>query len=241
HLDAMRRRQRITALRQDARLAVLGDVIHQHADRLGADREIHRAADRRRGAGVARVPVGEIALLRHLERAEHGEIEMAAADHQKRVRVAEGRAARQEGRRLDAGIENIGIGLLGLRRRPHADDADLGLKHDLTAHRNVIRDEARHADAEIDVGAVPDVLRRAPGDLFSRQRFHACAFQFSRAGSTTTTRSTKMPWVWTWSGWKWPSGTISCTCATAIAAAWAITGLKLRREWRITRLPQRSA
>ncbi len=60
--------------------AVLGGMFHHHHDALDAGDEVHRAAhalDHLAGDH----PVGEIAVLRHLHRAEDREIDMAAADH----------------------------------------------------------------------------------------------------------------------------------------------------------------
>ena len=78
---------------------------------------------------------------------------------------------------------------------------------DLAAGGEIVRDQGRHANAEIDVSAVGDVLRGAPCDLAAAQRLHA-----------TTTRSTKMPGVWIASGSSVPSSTISRTCATVTSA-----------------------
>ena len=73
---------------------LLAGVIHDDADGLGADRQIHRAADAGRERRILGGPVGEIAGLRNLEGAEQADIEMAAADDQERIGVMDEAAAR---------------------------------------------------------------------------------------------------------------------------------------------------
>ena len=68
--------------------AVLGGMLHHDDDALDAGDEIHRAAhalDHLAGDH----PVGEIAVLRHLHRAEDREVDMAAAHHAERIRAEE--------------------------------------------------------------------------------------------------------------------------------------------------------
>lgn len=56
--------------------------------------------------------------------------------------------------------------LRSLRRRlAEAENAILGMEHRLTALRLELRDHLGEADAEVDIGAILDVLRGAPGDL----------------------------------------------------------------------------
>src|SRR3954447_5914130 len=102
------------------------------------------------------------------------------------------------------------------------------MKDHLAPFRDIACSQRRDADAEIDIGALGEVLRRAPGHLFAGQRSiarHACA-------PTTTTRSTKMLGVATASGSSSPSSTMVSTSATVNSAAIAITGLKFRAERR---------
>ena len=84
-LDGAERGQRIGAAPHQLRRAVLRGVLHQHPQPLGAGREIHRAADRRRGVVLAGRPVGDVAVVRHLERAQHAQVQMPAADHREAV------------------------------------------------------------------------------------------------------------------------------------------------------------
>ena len=80
----LRAGQRQVAVVQELR-PVLGDVLHHHDDALDAGDEVHRAAhalDHLAGDH----PVGEIAVLGDLHRAEDGEVDVAAADHREGIR-----------------------------------------------------------------------------------------------------------------------------------------------------------
>ena len=85
HLQAGERQR---AARQDLVAAVLRGVLHRDDDLLGSGDEIHRAAhalDHLAGNH----PVGEVAFLVHLQRAEHGQVDVPAAHHRERVGAAE--------------------------------------------------------------------------------------------------------------------------------------------------------
>ena len=86
-IDDARAGQRQRAMMQQLRLA-FGGMLHHDDDALDAGDEVHRAAhalDHLAGDH----PVGEVAVLRHLHRAENGEIDMAAADHREDCRRGE--------------------------------------------------------------------------------------------------------------------------------------------------------
>ena len=157
--DAADSGERIAAALDDLPLARLGRVLHHHVGLLGADGEVHRAADGRDRVGRAGVPVGEVARDRDLERAEDADVEVAAAHHREAVGVVEERAAGQERHRLLAGVDEVEVLVAFLRRRAHADDAVLAVQDDLAPGRQVIRDQRRQADAEVDDRAVGDVAR----------------------------------------------------------------------------------
>jgi hypothetical protein len=114
-------------------VALLGEQVHHHPGLLGADGQVHRAADGGNGAFLAGAPVGEVAGGRHLERAEHADVEVAAAHHREAVGVVEERAARQQRHRLLAGVDQVVVFLAGLGRGAHAQDAVLALQDDLAA------------------------------------------------------------------------------------------------------------
>jgi len=66
--------QRVGALGHELAFAGLGQVVHHHEHLAGARGEVHRTAysrDRTFGAGV---PVGQVALDRHLEGAQYGDV-----------------------------------------------------------------------------------------------------------------------------------------------------------------------
>ena len=92
---------------------------------------------------------------------------MPAADHQERVGVVDIAAAGQQGHRLFAGIDEVEIDLVGAGRRPDPEHAVLALQDDLATLGQHIGDQRRHADAEIDVDPVIEILRGAPGDLLA--------------------------------------------------------------------------
>src|SRR5262249_8444626 len=189
---------------------------------------------------AARVPVREVARDRDLERAEHRDVEMAAAHHRERVGVVEERPAGEERHRLLPSVDEVSV-LLALRARgPHAEDAVLAVEKNFAVLRQVVADERRHADAEVDVRALGNVLRDALRDLLAGEFgvAHAAVrpdiprVTLPPAGGryapvlrgTFTTRVTKMPGVTITSGSSFPSSTVSYTCAIVTFAALAIVG-----------------
>ena len=181
------------ALFQNLRAAVLGRVLHHRHDALHSGDEIHRATgpfDHLAGNH----PIRDVAFVRHLECAENGEIDVAAANHGERIGAGEkGRAGhRRDG--LLAGVDQVGVHLVFGRKRADAEQAVLGLQRDVHAFGNVIGHQRRDADAEIDVVAVAQFLRGALRHqladrdfLFSPPRCLArcgtrCAFRSSRPG-----------------------------------------------------------
>ena len=102
--------ERQRAALQNLVAAVLRRVLHRDDHALGAGDQIHGAAHALHHL-AGNHPVGEIALLVDLQRAEHGQVDVAAAHHRERVGAAEVRAARQLGDRLLAGVDQIGIDL----------------------------------------------------------------------------------------------------------------------------------
>src|SRR3954452_16109748 len=159
---------------------------------------------------------------------------MAAAHHREAVGMVKIRAARQQRDRLLAGIDQVIVFLALGGRRAHAQDAVFAVQDDFTAGGQVIGDQRGLTDAEIDDGAVEDVLRDARCELVFGAALivahgHAAFLKPPASVATRsilTIRLTKMPGVTMVSGSISPSSAISCTVAMVRSAAMAITGPK---------------
>src|SRR6185436_14104908 len=85
HVDAVRTREGQFAARFELGRAVLRVVFHDHDHAAHTRDQVHGAThslDHLAGDH----PVGEVAVFRDLERAEHGKIDVAATDHPEAVR-----------------------------------------------------------------------------------------------------------------------------------------------------------
>lgn len=186
-------RQRIRARLDQLALAFARLQFHHHEDVFGADGQVHRAAHGGDGVGRAGVPVGQVAVLRHLEGAQHADVQVAAAHHRERVGVMEERAAGQFGHGLLAGVDQVVVFLALGGRGAHAQHAVFGMQDDFAVSRQVVGHQRGQADAQVDVGAFGDVLRDAGGDLVAGQFGAHCCSLAAGAASICTTRCTKMP------------------------------------------------
>ena len=74
---------------------------------------------------------------------------------------------RQFADRLLAGVDEVGVFLALIGERSHAEHAVLALQADVDAVGDVVRDQRRNADAEIDVVAVAQLLGGAGSHLFA--------------------------------------------------------------------------
>ena len=90
--------------------------------------EVHRPADGGDRVRRARVPVGEVAVHRDLEGAEHADVEMAAAHHREGVGVVEVRRPGQLGDRDLAGVDQVGVDRVAVRLGSDAEHAVLGVE-----------------------------------------------------------------------------------------------------------------
>src|SRR3546814_10994902 len=100
--------KRQAALLDDLGIARLVGVVHHHDDALDARDKVHRAAhafDHLAWHG----PVREIAVDRHLNRAEDRKIDTTAAAHRETVSRLEEARRRKRCDRLLSGVEEIGI------------------------------------------------------------------------------------------------------------------------------------
>ena len=114
---------------------------------------------------------------------------MPTADHAEGIGGGEIRRAAQLGNGLLASIDKIGINLVIIRKRPHAEHAVLRLQRHVDILGNVVGDERRNADAEIDVNPSSSscAARRAMSlrsqgigyYAVSRSRTVRCSMRFS--------------------------------------------------------------
>src|SRR4051794_38981869 len=167
--DAALAGQREGALRDDLRPALAVHVLHRHPHLRRPGHQVHGAADRRVAAG--HVPVGEVAVGRHLQRSEHRDVQVPAADHRERHRGVGDRRPADQRDRLLSGVGQVRVAV-AVRRRPHAEDAVLGVQHHLDPVRDEPGDVEGDADAEVDDEAVLEVGREALGDLLAGAPAH---------------------------------------------------------------------
>ena len=165
--------ERIGAARDDLALAGLGQVLHHHVDALGADREVHRAADGGNRVRRAGVPVGEVAArptpgTRRARRSRDG-------------RRASSRTSRRGGRYAPPGSSVTGCLPALMRSGSSSPGAGAGpmpstpfslCRKISRSLRQVVGDQRRQADAEVHVGAVGDVARDARGHLVAAESLH---------------------------------------------------------------------
>src|SRR6266403_929649 len=140
--------------------------------------------------------------------------------------MVEVRSPGKERDRLLSGVDEVFVFFAGRGFRPDAEDAVLAVENDLAASRQVIGDQRRQADPEVDVRTIGDVAGNPRRDLLLVELLHQAAFRID--GVTRTTRLTKMPGVTIDSGSRAPSSTVSRTCTTAQLAALAMIGPKFR-------------
>jgi len=112
--------ERVRALGDHLRLTARRRRRHRHDHAASADHEVHRAADAEHvlaGNG----PVRDVTGGAHLERAQHGDVDVAAADHREARGAVEVRGSRQRGDRLLRGVDQVGVELVRVRSWPDAE------------------------------------------------------------------------------------------------------------------------
>ncbi len=137
--------------------AVFGSVLQHRDDAFHAGNEVHRAAgsfDHLAGNH----PVRDVAAVGHFKRAENREIDVSAANLSERIGAREKRGARHRGDGLFAGVDEIGVFFARLGKWSDAEQSVLGLKRDVNSFRNVIGDQCRNPDAEIDIVTIAQFL-----------------------------------------------------------------------------------
>ncbi len=99
-------RERATA--HELGTAVLGAVLGDDVDGLGAGDEVHGAAHARQHL-AGHDPVGDVAFAVHLESAEERHVDVPTADHRERGDGVEVAAAGQERDGLIAGVGAVAV------------------------------------------------------------------------------------------------------------------------------------
>ena len=157
-----RRCQRQRAAPDDLRVT-FGGMRHRHDDPLGAGNQVHgptHAGNHLAGDH----PVRQVPEFVHLQAAQHGDGKVSAADQPEGNAAIERTGARIGPHQRAAGVcHELGFQPV-FRRRRHADQSMLRLEKYLHAWRNVVGDQRRHADAEVDEITRPQFLRDPAGN-----------------------------------------------------------------------------
>jgi hypothetical protein len=128
-------------------------MLHEDDHALHPGDEVHRPAHALHHLARDR-PVGDVAGLRHLHRAQDGEVDMAASDHGEALGAREEAGGRQLCDRLLARIDQVGVLLALVGEGAGAQHAVFALKGDAHAWRDVVGDQGRDADPQVHVEAV---------------------------------------------------------------------------------------
>ena len=104
---------------------------------------------------LAMSPVAETCIA-----PEDRRVDLAAADHPEAGGRVEERRALAQGDGLLAGVDQVGVLLAVDGVGADAEDAVLGLQHDLDVVGHVVGHQRRQADAQVDVGAVGELGAR---------------------------------------------------------------------------------
>jgi hypothetical protein len=110
--------------------------------------------------------IRQVPFLVHLERPQHGQIDVPATDHCKRLGAAEVRTAGRFADGLLASIDQVRVDLRLGWIGPDAEHPVLRVQRDIHSGRHMIRDQRRQADAEIHVVAVVQLPRDPQNDPF---------------------------------------------------------------------------
>jgi hypothetical protein len=92
-------------------------------------------------------PVRDVAGDRDLQGAEHGDVDVPAADHREALRAVEVRGAGERGHRLLGRVDEVGVDLVPAGWRPDAEEPVLRVEEDVRAVAEKAGDEVRDADA----------------------------------------------------------------------------------------------
>jgi hypothetical protein len=112
-------------------------------------------------------PVGEVTPAGNLQTAQDRGVDVSAADHPEREgRVEEGGAG-MHGDRLLAGVDEVRVDLILRGIRPGAQNPVLRVQHDVDTRGQVVGDQSRQSDAQVDVLSVDHLGSRPRGHLLA--------------------------------------------------------------------------
>ena len=186
HVHHVAARQRQGAFGDELGIAVLGDMLHHHDDLLHPGDQVHRAAHALHHLARDH-PIGDVPPFGDFHRTQHGQVDMAAADHGEAGRAVEIGRMRQLADRLLAGIDQVGIDLVVIREGADAQHPVLGLQGDVHAFGDMVGHQRRDADAEVDVEAVLQLLRGARRHLVARPALGQSVMRGHQAASLSLT------------------------------------------------------
>ena len=133
-------------------------MLHGHDDVLGGSDQVHRPAHSLHHL-TRDLPVGDVALFAYFHGAQDGEIDLSGADHAETHGGIEERGAFQRRNGLLAGIDQIRIFFAFERKRSDTEQSIFRLQHYFHAGGNVIGNQGRDPDAEVDGPSRPFTSR----------------------------------------------------------------------------------
>ena len=172
-VDGGLRGQRIGALRHDLGLAARGRRRHGDDHTARADDQIHRATDAEHVLPGHR-PVGDVAGRADLERSEHRDVDVSAADHREALGTVEVRRSGERRHGALGRVDHVGVELVLVRTGPDAEQPVLGVEVDAGVIVEERRDHVRDADAEVHDLAGVELERGACRDRPLRVVAHVC-------------------------------------------------------------------
>src|SRR5262249_32158261 len=102
-----------------------------------------------------------------LHRSEDAQVDVPAADHGERIGAGEIRSAWHLGHGFFARIDQVSIFLPFDRIRANTEHAVLALQHHMNPGWDIIGDQCRHANTEIDIEAITQLAGNALDDAFA--------------------------------------------------------------------------
>ena len=133
---------------------------HRDDHATGADDEVHRTTNSQDLTAGNR-PVGDVAVCAHLQRPQHGDVDMTAADHREARGAVEVRGAGKRGHGPLGGVDHVRVELVPDRSRPDFEQPVLGMQMDLAVGAEEPGNQIGDADPEVDDLAGPQLDRGA--------------------------------------------------------------------------------